>query len=117
MITNYQPAVHNIQKELKSYLLKSKLKSLVLGVSGGIDSAITAALARPVCDEIGVTLFCRSITISTNKPDEIYRAASMLLDRAWRQRPVRLLGVAGRHLVAPVGQLSLLPETRNSSHS
>jgi NAD+ synthetase len=75
MITNYQPAVQNIQNELKSYLIKSKLKSLVLGVSGGIDSAITAALARPVCDEIGVTLFCRSITISTNKPDEIYRAA------------------------------------------
>jgi NAD+ synthase len=74
MITDYKTAVENIHTELKAYLIKCKLKSLVLGVSGGIDSAITAALARPVCDEVGVTLFCRSITISTNKPEEIKRA-------------------------------------------
>jgi NAD+ synthase len=74
MITDYKTAVENIHAELKDYLIKSQLKSLVLGVSGGIDSAITAALARPVCDEVGVTLFCRSITISTNKPEEIKRA-------------------------------------------
>lgn len=74
MIQDYKTAVNNIQNELKQYLINSKLKSLILGVSGGIDSAITAALVRPVCDGLGVTLFCRSITISTNKPDEISRA-------------------------------------------
>ena len=74
MIHNYKVAIDNIQNELKEYLIKSKLKSLILGVSGGIDSALTAALARPVCDELGVSLFCRSITISTNKADEILRA-------------------------------------------
>jgi NAD+ synthetase len=74
MIKDYQSAIDNIRKELKTYLLSSNLKSLILGVSGGIDSALTAALARPVCDETGVTLYCRSITISTNKPDEIKRA-------------------------------------------
>ena len=74
MIQNYRAAIDNIQNELKQYLKKSKLKSLILGVSGGIDSALTAALVRPVCDELGVTLFCRSITISTNKHDEIFRA-------------------------------------------
>jgi len=74
MIKDYKSAINNIQNELKEYLISSKLKSLILGVSGGIDSALTASLVRPVCDELGVKLFCRSITISTNKPDEINRA-------------------------------------------
>ncbi len=74
MIDNYIKPVENIQQELKEYLLKSKLKALVLGVSGGIDSALCAALAAPVCNELGVKLICRSITISTNKQDEIQRA-------------------------------------------
>ena len=74
MIQDYKNAVNNIQNELKQYLINSKLKSLILGVSGGIDSALTAALARPVCDKLGIILFCRSITISTNKTDEIFRA-------------------------------------------
>ncbi len=38
----------------------------------------------------------------------IYRAALTLLERAWQHgRPVRLLGVAGRQLTQPSGQLSL----------
>ncbi len=74
MIQSYEEAVKNISKELKSYLQESKLKSLILGVSGGIDSTLCAALARPVCDSLQIPLICRSITISTNKPDEIYRA-------------------------------------------
>lgn len=74
MIKDYKTAIENIQNELQQYLIKNKLKSLVAGVSGGIDSALSVALARPVCDELGLTLFCRSITISTNKPEEIARA-------------------------------------------
>ncbi len=74
MITDYKAAVTNIQKELRVYLTENNLKSLILGVSGGIDSALCAALARPVCDETGTELYCRSITISTNKPEEIKRA-------------------------------------------
>ena len=74
MIQDYKSAISNIQNELREYLITSKLKSLILGVSGGIDSALSAALVRQVCDELGVKLYCRSITISTNKPDEINRA-------------------------------------------
>lgn len=77
MIQNYKEAIQNIQKELKEYLINSKLESLILGVSGGIDSALTAALVRPICDELGVTLYGRSITISTNKADEILRAKNL----------------------------------------
>jgi len=64
----------SIRGELKNYIVKNNLKSLVLGVSGGIDSALVAALAKPVCDELGIKLYGRSIPIITNKKDEVSRA-------------------------------------------
>jgi DNA polymerase-4 len=56
------------------------------------------------------TTLTRQMRLAVPTDDEkvIYRAALALLRRAWQQgRPVRLLGVAGRHLAPPVGQLSL----------
>jgi DNA polymerase-4 len=53
----------------------------------------------------------RQTTLPVPSDDErvIYRTALALLRRAWQQGwPVRLLGVAGRHLSPPVGQLPLL---------
>lgn len=66
-----------IRTHLKEYCINYNLKSLVLGLSGGIDSALCAALAQPVCKEIGIPLIGRSITIETNKPEEIKRAESI----------------------------------------
>lgn len=74
MIKDYSKVVDEIRKSLKTYLIETKLKSLVLGVSGGMDSALVAALAKPVCDELGVKLIGRSLTIYTNKVDEMNRA-------------------------------------------
>jgi len=74
LIKNYEPAVENIRKDLRDYLTGSPLKSLVLGISGGIDSAIVAALVRPVCDELGVKLIGRYISITSNSPEETERA-------------------------------------------
>ena len=52
-----------------------------------------------------------SLAVPTGDEQEIYRAAQVLLDRAWQQgRPVRLLGVAARSLSAPAGQLPLLSD-------
>jgi len=77
MITDYKYTIEKIRQQLKDYLIKSKLKSLVIGVSGGIDSAIIITLAEPVCKELGVKLIGRSITIESNKDDEIERAKMM----------------------------------------
>ncbi len=70
---NYGIVASNIRAELKSYLQNSGLKALVLGISGGIDSTLCVALAAPVCEELGVELIGRSITIETNTQDEIDR--------------------------------------------
>lgn len=75
LIKNFPKAVKNIRNELRNYIVANKLESLVLGISGGIDSALTAALAYSVCLELQIPLFGRSLTIETNKNDEISRAA------------------------------------------
>jgi DNA polymerase-4 len=53
------------------------------------------------------------LSVPTDDEREIYRAALVLLRRAWHQgRPVRLLGVAGRELSPPTGQLPLRLDRR-----
>jgi NAD+ synthetase len=77
MISDYKTAVDNIRDILKAYISENRIKSLVVGISGGIDSALSLALAKPVCDELNIPLIGRSITIETNKADEIARAKAM----------------------------------------
>ena len=66
-----------IRQTVLEYVEKSRLQSLVLGISGGIDSALCAALLRPVCLELGIPLIGRSITIETNKQVEIDRSIAI----------------------------------------
>ena len=73
-IIDYSTSLSKIRTELKNYLVENNLKSLIIGISGGIDSALVVAIAKPICDELGVNLIGRSITIKSNKPDEIERA-------------------------------------------
>jgi DNA polymerase-4 len=50
-----------------------------------------------------------TLAVPTDDADVIHQAALTLFGRTWqRGRAVRLLGVAGRHLSPPVGQLPLL---------
>ncbi|MCL1851094.1 MAG: NAD(+) synthase [Bacteroidetes bacterium] len=66
-----------IRAHITNYILENRLQSLVLGISGGIDSALCAALLKPVCDACRIPLIGRSITIETNKPDEIERSVKV----------------------------------------
>jgi NAD+ synthase len=70
----YKQAVDNIRAELKEYVQKARLKSLVLGISGGIDSTLVALLAKPVCNELNIPLIGRSLPSSTNTKGENQRA-------------------------------------------
>jgi NAD+ synthetase len=63
-----------VRAEVKNYAKTHRLQAFVLGISGGIDSALCAALLKSVCCELNIPLIGRSITIETNKTDEIERS-------------------------------------------
>lgn len=75
MVTDYKRIIEKIRENLENYIVENKLQSLVLGVSGGIDSTLVAALAKPVCNKLNIPLIGRSLPASTNAGEEISRAA------------------------------------------
>jgi NAD+ synthetase len=74
MIQDYGKAVEKIRENSKQYFSENNIKAVVIGMSGGIDSALCAALLEPVCKELKIPLIGRSLPITTNKPDELERA-------------------------------------------
>ena len=59
---------------LAEYIKTNNLKSLVLGVSGGIDSTITAIIASEACKKCEIPLIGRSLPSCSNSPEEITTA-------------------------------------------
>jgi DNA polymerase-4 len=91
--------------------LRDQLRELSQGVAQRLQraelAAGTVAIKLRYADFSTLT---RQSTLATPTDEErlIYRTALALFERTWeRGRPVRLLGVAGRQLCAPVGQLPL----------
>lgn len=77
LMKNFDPkkAIDDIRKQTEEYLIKyPKLQSFIIGMSGGIDSALVAALVKPVCNKAGIRLIGYSLPIESNKSDEIERA-------------------------------------------
>lgn len=62
--------VENSRKWLKKYIQDNHLQSIVIGVSGGIDSTVSCAIASPVCKELGIPLIGRCLTCHSNNPEE-----------------------------------------------
>jgi NAD+ synthase len=61
--------------ETKEYLVNNpNIKTLILGLSGGVDSALVAVLMNLAIKDLDVKLYGYSLPIGTNKPDEIRRA-------------------------------------------
>ena len=73
--TDYQVILSNILEFTHSYLDRyPSINGFVLGLSGGVDSAVTCALAKVVADDRpGFKLIGRVIPIITNKDDETQR--------------------------------------------
>ena len=67
---DYAEVYKNIVNGIKSYCEKYHIKALVLGISGGIDSTVCAAL----CKQVDLPLIGVSLPCSTNEADEISSA-------------------------------------------
>ena len=67
---DYKKFVENSRKWLAQYIKANHLQSICIGISGGIDSCISACLAKPVCDTLNIPLIGRSLPTTTNKIEE-----------------------------------------------
>jgi len=76
---NYESIYKSATKCLLSYLTKhEKLKSLIIGISGGIDSAIITAIARAAINRIpSIKLIGRSLPMEPSKDDEVQRSINI----------------------------------------
>ncbi|KKM28006.1 hypothetical protein LCGC14_1568960, partial [marine sediment metagenome] len=66
---DYEKMFENIVGSAHSYIASNKIKALVIGMSGGIDSTLTAALAQEVVKRLdnNILLEGRVIDIESNK--------------------------------------------------
>lgn len=69
MKLNYKKVFNTLVEETKKYITKNNLKAMVLGISGGIDSTVVAAICHEVSKQTGVPLIGRSLPIR-NLDDE-----------------------------------------------
>ena len=65
-ITNYKKLQDSIVQWIKDYAQDNNIKSLVVGVSGGIDSAVVSTL----CAMTGLPIICCFIDIHNNRTEE-----------------------------------------------
>lgn len=62
--------INLIKEKVKNYIIDNKINSLIIGVSGGLDSGVNCILLKDVCDELNIPLIGRYIHIETNKEEE-----------------------------------------------
>lgn len=78
---NYKKFAMKSIDYLYKYITDNHLNSLVLGISGGIDSTVVACLACIACKTAKIQLIGRSLPAHTNNPDEIN--AAILVGQAY----------------------------------
>ena len=74
---DYNIIIDTIQKQVKEYIVKCNIQSLVIGVSGGFDSGLGCALLSPICKELGIPLIGRYIHVESNRGEEKERAKAI----------------------------------------
>ena len=68
---DYKKFVENSRKWLSQYIQDNHLQSLVIGISGGIDSTVSCAIAYPICKKLDIPLIGRSLPTISNHDIEI----------------------------------------------
>lgn len=69
-ITDYGKVFDIIVKRTEDYICSNNLKCMVLGISGGIDSTVVAAICHEVSRRTGIPLIGRSLPTKFNKEGE-----------------------------------------------
>lgn len=77
---NYEHVFNVLVDKTAEYVTSNNLKAMILGISGGIDSTVVAAICHEVSKKTGIPLIGRSLPIK-NKSDEF--DASKLVGEAF----------------------------------
>lgn len=73
-ITDYGKVFETLVTKTADYLIQNNIKAQILGISGGIDSTVVAAICREVSDRTGIPLIGRSLPTTNNKTNEVSTA-------------------------------------------
>lgn len=73
-INDYAEVFNALIKETSKYIIDNNIKAMILGISGGIDSTVCAAICHEVSKQTGVPLIGRSLPTKYNKEEEINTA-------------------------------------------
>jgi NAD+ synthetase len=80
-ITDYSKVFDILVKRTEDYICSNNLKCMVLGISGGIDSTVVAAICHEVSKRTGVPLIGRSLPTKHNKEGE--KSAALMVGKAF----------------------------------
>jgi NAD+ synthetase len=78
---NYKKFAMKSIDYLYKYITDNHLKSLILGISGGIDSTVVACLTSIACKTAEIPLIGRSLPAHSNDPEEL--RAAILVGKAF----------------------------------
>ena len=73
-IKDYGAVFETLVTKTADYLIQNNIKAQILGISGGIDSTVVAAICREVSDRTGIPLIGRSLPTTNNKTNEVSTA-------------------------------------------
>ena len=80
-INDYGKVFETLIEKTEEYVLGNNLHAMVLGISGGIDSTVVAAICHEVSKRTNIPLIGRSLPTKFNKEDEI--SAANLVGKAF----------------------------------
>ena len=80
-ITDYGKVFETLIEKTEEYILGNNLHAMVLGISGGIDSTVVAAICHEVSKRTNIPLIGRSLPTKFNKEDEV--SAANLVGKAF----------------------------------
>lgn len=73
-INNYTKIYKTLIQKTQDYIVANNIKAMILGISGGIDSTVCAAICHEVSKRTNIPLIGRSLPTKNNKLEEINTA-------------------------------------------
>lgn len=73
-ITDYGKVFETLVRKTQDYIVENNLSAMVLGISGGIDSTVVAAICHEVSKRTNIPLIGRSLPTKFNKDEEVNTA-------------------------------------------